>query len=527
MSIRYFFYIVILCCGANAFNVLILSPVPSFSHQRPILTLTENLVKKGHRLFVVSPNKASDLEQNANYTFVDLSFLYDFFKDKEEDGHISVQRQISKWNLYSSIFGIGPKIAESHLTSEQFLQFKRRVEQEGIKFDVVMIQSILAPYLVPIARLLAGDAPIVSISSYAMDWLAEDALGSPVHLSFLPSVFGHYTDKMNLWQKLENWFSHTFIVSGVKKNIGTAARRFLTDVYGLNATFVDESPWERIGLTLITSNSLYYYPRLIGPNVVEVGPLHVGAPGKLPTVLQNWLDGAKRGVIYFSLGSNMKSKSLAPDALENFLEFFRGLPAGYRVLWKWESDQKIPGQSDNIFTQKWMPQSSVLAHPKVKLFITQGGLQSFQEAVHFGVPTVTIPWFIDQELMAAKTLDAKIGGRLSPQDIHSFTKIKSTIETVLYDESYMRNMQRLSTLSHDFTSEAVDKAVFWVEHVARHGGASHLRPSIADSSLFQYFCLDIISFLLVLGLSVMFLVYSAFKFLISYSTIKKGKVKHS
>ena len=148
-----------------------------------------------------------------------------------------------------------------------------------------MIQSILAPYLVPVARLLAGNAPIVSISSYAMDWLAEDALGSPVHLSFLPSIFGRYTDKMNLWQKLENWFSHTFIVSGVKRNIRTAAKRFLTDVYGLNATFVDDSPWERICLTLITSNSLYYYPRLLGPNVVEVGPLHVGAPGKLPTVI--------------------------------------------------------------------------------------------------------------------------------------------------------------------------------------------------------------------------------------------------
>ena len=39
--------------------------------------------------------------------------------------------------------------------------------------------------------------------------------------------------------------------------------------------------------------------------------------------------------------------------------------------------------------------------------------------------------------MAAKTLDAKIGRRLSPQDIHSFTKIKSTIETVLYDERYV------------------------------------------------------------------------------------------
>lgn len=36
------------------------------------------------------------------------------------------------------------------------------------------------------------------------------------------------------------------------------------------------------------------------------------------------------------------------------------------------------------------------AHPKVKVFITQGGLQSCEETVHFGVPVVGVPLFSDQ-----------------------------------------------------------------------------------------------------------------------------------
>lgn len=36
------------------------------------------------------------------------------------------------------------------------------------------------------------------------------------------------------------------------------------------------------------------------------------------------------------------------------------------------------------------------AHQNVKLFISHGGLLSYTEAVHFGVPMITIPIFGDQ-----------------------------------------------------------------------------------------------------------------------------------
>lgn len=58
----------------------------------------------------------------------------------------------------------------------------------------------------------------------------------------------------------------------------------------------------------------------------------------------------------------MKSKSLAGDVRANFLKFFKELPPGYRVLWKWELDGEIPGQSENILAQKWFPQDSVLGN---------------------------------------------------------------------------------------------------------------------------------------------------------------------
>lgn len=90
-------------------------------------------------------------------------------------------------------------------------------------------------------------------------------------------------------------------------------------------------------------------------------------------------------------------------------------------------------------------------------------------------------------------------------------------------------MQRLSAISRDFTAQAMDKAVFWVEHVARHGGATHLRPATADTSLFQYFCLDIITVILFLSSLIMFATYKVSRFVILFMISNKltKKIKNS
>lgn len=59
----------------------------------------------------------------------------------------------------------------------------------------------------------------------------------------------------------------------------------------------------------------------------------------------------------------MRGKSLDANILANFLKLFAELqPLGYRVLWKWEADEEIPGQSNNILALKWIPQHSVLGN---------------------------------------------------------------------------------------------------------------------------------------------------------------------
>lgn len=52
-----------------------------------------------------------------------------------------------------------------------------------------------------------------------------------------------------------------------------------------------------------------------------------------------------------------------------------------------------------------------LGHPNIKLFITQGGLQSTEESIMYGVPMLIMPFFGDQPYNA-KRLEYKKVGRI-------------------------------------------------------------------------------------------------------------------
>ena len=86
---------------------------------------------------------------------------------------------------------------------------------------------------------------------------------------------------------------------------------------------------------------------------------------------------------------------------------------------------------------------------------------------------------------------------------------------------------RLSSLHKDRPIEPLDLAVFWVEFVMRHKGAPHLRPAAHDLTWYQYHSLDVIGFLLAVGLTVVFIAFKCCVFAYRKCFGKKGRVKKS
>lgn len=137
------------------------------------------------------------------------------------------------------------------------------------------------------------------------------------------------------------------------------------------------------------------------------------------------MDNSPEGVIYFSFGTNIKSKYIPEHKKKIILETFSQLP--YKVLWKFESDE-LEGKPQNVMISKWLPQQDLLGHPNIKLFITQAGLQSLEEAIVRGTPLLAIPFMADQFQNAMKIKNLGIGLNLDFNSLNTDTFKLSILE---------------------------------------------------------------------------------------------------
>lgn len=68
------------------------------------------------------------------------------------------------------------------------------------------------------------------------------------------------------------------------------------------------------------------------------------------------MDNAKHGVIYFSMGSNLKSSDWPADIKRSMVKMLGELKQ--TVLWKFE--EQLPNTFENVHISNWFPQLSIL-----------------------------------------------------------------------------------------------------------------------------------------------------------------------
>lgn len=73
--------------------------------------------------------------------------------------------------------------------------------------------------------------------------------------------------------------------------------------------------------------------------------------------LKTYLDNSKNGVIYVSLGTNVRTANMDKDLVDAFRDAFNALP--YDVLWKFD-EGTVNGVANNVKIQKWFPQRDLL-----------------------------------------------------------------------------------------------------------------------------------------------------------------------
>ncbi|XP_049862076.1 UDP-glycosyltransferase UGT5-like isoform X2 [Schistocerca gregaria] len=389
-------------------------------------------------------------------------------------------------------------MCEIQLESQQMKDFLRSQPS----FDVVILERLVYYCYYGLIHQL-GSPPTIGFVSLGAPAPVLASYGNPNNPAYCPDMLVGYTDHMSFWERLYNAYAmaRTFYTWNyvTMPSQSELIRKYFNP---------DHPPVEEIdrnfSLLIVNNHFSVNYPRPLLPNVIEVTGLHLEKQRKpLPRNIQDFLDGAKNGVIYFSLGTNVKGSTISEHKRIAFLEAFVQLPQ--RVLWKWEGDS-LPGQPENVMIAKWLPQQDVLAHPNIHLFITQGGLQSMNEASYFAVPLIGIPFIGDQYHNVAKMVQAGIGYQLLFGDVTTDTILKA-IHTVLGNDSYRENMKRFSAVFREHQERSLDTAAWWIEYVIRHKGAPHMRSAALDLSLGQLLLLDVIGIVVAMASIVAYVLF--------------------
>nr|AAL48556.1 RE03265p [Drosophila melanogaster] len=276
-------------------------------------------------------------------------------------------------------------------------------------------------------------------------------------------------------------------------------------------------------LILVNQHFTMAPPRPYVPNIIEVGGMHVDQqPKALPQDLEDFIQGAgEHGVIYFSLGTNVRSRNLSKDRRKILIDTFASLPQ--RILWKFDADE-LSDVPSNVLISPWFPQQDILAHPNVKLFITHGGLQSTVECIHRGVPMLGLPFFYDQFRNMEHIKAQGIGLVLNYRDMTS-DEFKDTIHQLLTEKSFGVKAKRTADRYRDQPMNPLDTAIWWTHYVLRHKGAPHMRVAGRNLDFITYHSLDVLgTFLLAVWAILSIVVLCAIKLLRAILKSKKGNI---
>ncbi|KAI7815526.1 UDP-glucuronosyltransferase [Rhyzopertha dominica] len=502
---------------AQSAKILCVFPTASISHQIAYQPIWRELSLRGHEVVSVTTNPLND-PTLTNLTEIDISYLYDHTRSIM--AHITSEK--NHWYFIDAVLTFQGAFFEQMFRNPQLVAM---LNDSNVSFDLVV-----AEFLSPLVTAFAYkyNCPFVGTASLELFTTVHEAVGNPVHPLLHPDLMSTFGEELTFLEKVEavlyaavirlkHHYQHVPIYNGlVKKYLGD-------DVPSVAELERNAS------IVFTTTHPILHGARAYSPGVIEVGRMHIREKEPLPEGdllskdLQDFLDNAEEGVIYFSLGSNVRSANIDSEKRTMIMEAFGELP--YKVLWKFEEDA-LPNKPSNVKISKWLPQQDLLGHRNIKLFITQTGLQSTEEAIANETPMLAIPFAFDQFNLAKKVTKLGIGLNL---DFSKLTKesFKAAIIEITDNPKYKKKIREINDLLTDRPMTGLETTMWWIEYVLRHKGAPYFRNRVVDMPWYEYFLLDVMGYLIVSGLLFAAIAYKLVKLFLEkigvYTGLKKLK----
>ncbi|XP_050676493.1 UDP-glucosyltransferase 2-like [Leptidea sinapis] len=464
---------------AAAYNILCIHNVPSKSHFQLLKGIVKPLLEAGHQVTFVT-TYPHEIQHN-NLTVIDASSLM-----KIVDGIDAMEGQRFKINVGMFAKNISTQTADNPKVKEIIVKNN---------YDAIVTEWFFS-------ELESGYAAVQQVP-----WIMLCGTVKHSHLEYLtdtvrsvstvPDLLNYLPMPLSFWQRIVNNFIYVMKTLDFWKSFPTIKSDYQTYFEPLaKARGIPLPPFEdahrNISIMFVNSHPSFDPVRVMPPNVIDIAGYHIeDKTPELPQDLQTIMDSSPQGVIYFSMGSVLKSSMLTEENKRGLIQMFSELP--YTVLWKFEA--KLEGLPKNVHIRSWMPQTSILAHPNTKVFITHGGLLSTLEALKYGVPMLAIPVFGDQPGNAQRSVMSGLALKLDfSHDLGPGMKI--ALKELLTNDSYYNTAKSTSAVFNMRPVHTSTLITHYIELAIETKGAFHLRSKTNLYAWWEHMMLDQLVFIL-------------------------------
>lgn len=342
----------------------------------------------------MSPYPVEDPPEN--YTSIDISDMKKMFEGRMLKDNVEMNL-ISKFKVLYSNTLLMTNFTLKHPEMKKLLSSNE-------KFDLIILDLFLTDALLGLSTVF--NCPIVALSANGPHSWVNNVMGSPRLTSYVPHMYSDFISRTNLGKRLENEFFY-FIEKILMKFYHLPAQEELfKQVFSKSNQTFAEVRKNSVAIALVNSHFSVTFPKPFLPNTIEVEGMQTNEAElkPLPSDIREFIEKSEHGVIYFSLGGNVKASQIDDEKKNDLIKALSSLKQN--TIWKYDADSLIVDPK-KIMVRKWLPQYEILGHNNTKMFITHAGLLSVTEAIYFAKPVIAVPIFGEQPQNAKKVANEK------------------------------------------------------------------------------------------------------------------------
>ncbi|XP_036326097.1 UDP-glycosyltransferase UGT4-like [Rhagoletis pomonella] len=474
-------------CLVYGVNVLAVLPSVWKSHYLFGRRLLQQLVETqtNYSVTLISPH-AQEYPVQKNIREIHIEGLLENWEETGLPFDVEQARLSSILEHFTRLMYAGASNVDILLGDEKF----RRLVNSGEEFDLLVVDLFLSDSLLCLAHFY--QIPTVVISPTGANTWLNQMIGNPQSSALDPSIFLPYSERMNIWQRSVNTLMGlfeklTYNFFYMISHEAVYRKHFQT----LNHLADTNLPHHRdltknLSLVLINSHPIVQYPRAYLPNVLEIAGAHLhGVPQQieLPAHIAYFIETAPAGAVYISLGADARTVDLAREKLDELVDVMSYL-TNYNFLLKWEDRKFYTDLPKNVMIADWWPQEAILAHLKVKVFISACGLMSIIESINGLTPILAIPIFPDQEVNARRL--KKLGIALTHSfDTIEFTPIMNKIIELATNPNYGLQVTEKRKLLNSNFGTPMARSIHYIDLILNSAGGGDFLKSHANELNFM------------------------------------------